>query len=306
MAVPQAFTDFDINAATVALWVFKKSLRPGSAPVFTGRWVQTDEALDGALKQAVIQERARILEVNEYGLLAQNNEDSALRIDGLLTHAGLLTAQMAAEIATKKVRNLKDVQNSDFYAIKLVSGDSILYAVRKTDASWKSKKAVNYLTVLFDDDELTLQEAPSFTVSRHVDFFIIDDDVLMTNKAAFESVLNYKQAHADDFLALQAEPDFSSLFSNIAPLVAFVGTNKLHLRRVCAIRQKGHYRNAAFMDRLRQQHHQFGLVLTFDAQGRIDPTAESCANIIRAFLDHRLTSPFSANVYDVPDTTQIQ
>jgi hypothetical protein len=305
MAVPQAFTDFDINAATVALWVFKKSLRPGAAPVFTGRWVQTDEALDDALKQAVIQERARILEVNDYGLLAQNNEDSALRIDGLLTHAGLLTAQMAAEIAPKKVRNLKDVRNSDFYVIKLVSGDSILYAVRKTDASWKSQKAVNHLTVLFADDELTLQEAPTFSVSRHVDFFIIDDDVLMTNKAAFESVLSYKQAHADDFAALQAEHDFSSLFSDIAPLVTFVGTNKLHLRRVCAIRQKGHYRNAAFMDKLREQHHQFGLLLIFDAQGRIDPTEKSCADIIRAFLDHRLTSPFSENVYDVPDATPV-
>ncbi len=273
--------------------------------MFTGRWVQTDDALDTALKQAVIQERARILEVNEYGLLAQNNEDSALRIDGLLTHAGLLIEQTAAELDAKKVRNLKDVRNSDFYVIKLVSGDSILYAVRKTDASWKSQKAVSYLTVLFADDELTLQQAPSFSVSRYVDFFIIDDDVLMTNKAAFESVLSYKQAHADDFAALQAEQDFSSLFSDIAPLVTFVGTNKLHLRRVCAIRQKGHYRNAAFMDKLRQQHHQFGLLLIFDAHGRIDPTEESCADIIRAFLDHRLTSPFSENVYDVPDATPV-
>ncbi|PDT43822.1 hypothetical protein CO661_32930 [Sinorhizobium fredii] len=118
-------------------------------------------------------------------------------------------------------------------------------------------------------------------------------------------MLSYKQAHADDFAALQAEQDFSSLFSDIAPLVMFVGTNKLHLRRVCAIRQKGHYRNAAFMDKLRQQHHQFGLLLIFDAQGRIDPTERSCADIIRAFLDHRLTSPFSENVYDVPDATPV-
>lgn len=305
MVVPQAFTDFDINSATVALWVFKKSFRPGAAPIFTGRWVQTDAALDAALKEAVVQERARILEVNEYGLLAQNNEDSALRIDGLLTHAGSLTEQMAAELGTKKVRDMRDVQNSDFYAIKLVSGDEILYAVRKADASWKSKKAVNYLTVLFQDDELALQESPSFTVSRHVDFFIIEDDVLMMNKGAFESVLSYKQAHADDFIALQAEEDFSSLFSSIAPLVTFVGTNKLHLRRVCAIRQKGHYRSAAFINRLRHAHHQFGLILNFDAQGRIDPTEDSCADIIRAFLDHRLTSPFSENVYDVPDATPV-
>jgi len=67
-----------------------------------------------------------------------------------------------------------------------------------------------------------------------------------------------------------------------------------------------HYKNATVMDRLRQHHQQFGLVLIFDAQGRIEPTNGTCADIIRAFLDHRLMSPFSQNIYDVPDTTMVQ
>lgn len=305
MPLPQTFTDFDIDGATVALWVFKKSVSKG-LPVFTSHWIETEPKLDAALKQAISQERGRISEMIEYSLLAQNNEHSVLHIDSLVTHAGLVTAQMGAELPAKKVANLKQVRNTDFYVVKLVSGDSVLYAVRKADASWQSKKAVDYLSVLFADDRLTLQESPSFSVSRHVDFFVLGENVLISHKGAFESVLNYKQAHADDFLVLQAEDEFSSLFSTIAPLVAFVGNNKLHLRRACAIREKAHYKNGAFMDRLRQNHQQFGLVLIFDAQGRIEPTDETCADIIRAFLDHRLMSPFSQNIYDVPDTTVVQ
>jgi hypothetical protein len=50
------------------------------------------------------------------------------------------------------------------------------------------------------------------SVSKNVDFFIFGDDILIFEKKAFESVLNYKQAHADDFEALQAENEFSVLF----------------------------------------------------------------------------------------------
>src|SRR5690606_16939635 len=98
---------------------------------------------------------------------------------------------------------------------------------------------------------------------------------------------------------------FFSLFSTLDPLVVFVGTNKLHLRRACAIRQKGHYRDADFMARLRKRHAECGLNLIFDDQGRIVPTPETCADIIRALLDHRLSSLFSQNNYDVPDATVV-
>jgi hypothetical protein len=53
--------------------------------------------------------------------------------------------------------------------------------------------------------------------------------------------------------------NFRSFFSTIVSLVEFVGENKLHLRRVCAIRQKAHYKNAAFMERLRSRHNQYGV-----------------------------------------------
>jgi hypothetical protein len=164
----------------------------------------------------------------------------------------------------------------------------------------------NRLSVIFSDDQLGLNQNPEFNISRDFDFFIVDDDIVIMNKSSFESVLSYKEAHAQDFLILQNESSFSSLFSTLNPLVEFVGSNKLHLRRACAIHQKGHYRDPSFMDRLRQRHGECGLNLVFDHQGRLVPTQENCADIIRALLDHRLSSIFSMNNYDVPDATIVR
>jgi hypothetical protein len=305
MPLPQALQTFDIADATVQVWLFKKSARPEGGTRFTGRWTETDAELDQALKQAVIDKRGGITETSPYSLLAATNDGIALQIDALETHANAITAEAADPLPGRKVTKLKEVQNTKFYVVKLVKDDQVLHAVRKTDVSWQSRKARNYLSVFFADDQLGLNDNPGFNISLDIDFFILGDDVIITNKPAFESVLNYKEAHTEDFLSLQAEAEFASLFSTVEPLVTFVAANKLHLRRACAIRQKGHYRDAGFMSRLQQFHAQCGLNLTFDAQGRLVPTPETCADIVRALLDHRLSSLFSQNHYDVPDATAV-
>lgn len=306
MPIPENFADFDIENAGVTVWLFKKSGgASGATPVFTGRWIATTVDLEVALKEAVAEARDSIEEVNPYGLLAQNNEASVLNIGTLETHADLIVAAAADALPQRKVRNLGHVQNTDFYVIRLTSGPNVLHAVRKTDASWRSNRRGNFIDVMFRDEGLELDVAPQFSLSKYVDFFILDDQILIKEKAKFESIVSYRQAHANDFIELQAEPLFVGLFTNLAPLVTFVGTNKIQLRRICAIRQKAHYQDQAFMDRLRQHHAQYQLNLEFDVNGLIQPTAETCADIITALLDHRLSSVFSENVYDVPDATRV-
>lgn len=306
MPIPQAFADFDIANAGVTVWLFKKSGgAAGGAPTFTGRWIATEENVDSALKTAIAEAREQIDEVNEYGLLAQNNEGSVLGIDTIETYADLIVQRAENPLPQYKIRSLKQVQNTHFYVVRLTSNGQVLHAVRKADASWKTSRRSNYINVLYRDDSLELEAAPEFSLSKYVDFFIFDDRIFIKKKANFESILNYKQAHADDFAALQAEPGFAALFTNLAPLVAFVGANKIQLRRVCAIRHKGHYQDPNFMQRLRQHHAQYQLNLLYNVNGLIDPTPATCSDIITALLDHRLSSAFSQNVYDVPDATQL-
>jgi hypothetical protein len=296
---------FDLDAATVSLWVFKKSAGSGGSSSFKGRWVETTDDLDNALKAAVSDERNRIEEVQEYSLLAQNNEASVLSLTAAETHAGLALSQTAGETAQKKVKSFKDIQNTNFYAIKLVFKNTVIFAIRKADSSWRAKQARTAISVFFADNQLGLDLDPGFNISKSIDFFVVGDDILISNKSHFESILNYKQAHKDDFTALQSEPEFAAVFSSMEILVAHIGENKIHLRRASAIHQKGHYKNNNFMQNLRDRHAQFGLHLQFDEHGKIVPSMETCQDIMQALLDHRLTSAFSNNVYDVPDATNV-
>jgi len=296
---------FDVEGAEVTLWVVKKSTPVGVPPRFTARYVDTAAELDVELKTAMRNEIDRITETQDYGLLAENNESSALLIGTAETHAGLIVDGTVEQTAQNKADTLKKVQNSALYVIKLVSGDMIVRGVRKTDTSWRVRRVVNAVSVVFADMQLGIHASPSLYISRQVDFLVAEELVLVRDKANFESILNYKQAHREDFAELLVEPEFGAVMAETAALEAYVGDNKMQLRRVAAIRQKGHYKDPRFMSNLRRRYKDFHLGIKFGEDGRMVPTPETCRDIMQALLDHRLTSGFSENIYDVPDVTPV-
>jgi len=304
MPALQDLKAFDVANADVHLWVFKKSQRDG-ALVLTGRWIPVSPELATALKDTVNGERERITEVIQYSLLAQNNEASALQIGTADTNAPIIVAAAGDPTDKKKVSKVKDLLNTAFYAIKLIAGGNVLYGVKKTDSSWLTRRQKGVLNVVFSDETLTIDEESRFVISRYLDFFILENDVLVSKKENFESVLNHKKEHIADFIALKAEPQFSGIFSEIGPLESYVSDNKIQLRRASVIKVKGHYKDPAFMQRLRERHVQYKLNLTFDGQGRLVPTEANCPHIFQALLDHRLTSGFSENIYDVQDAANV-
>ncbi|MFV1896676.1 Kiwa anti-phage protein KwaB-like domain-containing protein [Phaeobacter gallaeciensis] len=297
----------NLDVAHVNLWTVKGPVGPISqAPTYPAKWVETTAPLDASLKQIFTEQLELIEEVFAYGLLAQNNEASALSIPADETHVPSLLAAIAAETAPLKVSQTKHLLNTNFYVAKIIVGDDIAYAVKKTAKSWKTKQAHSVRSAIFQDQVLTVDEQPHFELSRSFDFIVFGEDVLILDKGKFESVLRYRQAQQSAFVDLQNEVEFQNLFVDMAPLIAHVGANKIQLRRACAIRDKGHYRDMGFMDRLRANQAEYGLMITFDANGRIIATPETCAQIMTALLDHRLKSGFSTLVYDVQDTTPIQ
>lgn len=306
MAALDDFKNFDVAGGALNLWTFRKSQRQGnSAPTYTGRWVGITSALETALKNSIEAARNKITETIEYDLLAQNNESSALTLTTIETHAGLIVNAAVDELPAKKVGKLKDLQNTTFYSVKIVSGAATLHAVAKANDSWKTKKATGLLSVVFSDDELELEDSPAFSLSKYFDFFILESSVLISDKPAFESLLSFKQAHTDEFTSLTAETEFLNTFSDISEIVSYVGTNKIQLRRAFAIRQKGHYKHTGFMTALRSQYAQAGLTINYDTAGRIVPCAATCPDIFQALLDHRLMSRFSNKNYDVPSTSSV-
>ena len=306
MAALEEFQNFDVQAGALNLWVFRKSQPQGAVhPVYTGHWVGITQALEQALKDAVVAARDQITETLEYSLLEQNNEGSALTLTTLETNAGIFVHAAQNELLNKKARSLNALRNTHFYTVKIVFNGKTLHAVSRANDSWKTKKFTGWLPVTFTDDELELEQEPAFSLSKYFDFFVLDDDVLISHKAHFETLMSYKEAHSQEFADLQADADFASVFTDMADIINFVGSNKMQLRRAFAIKTKGHFRNANFMNALRLHHAQAGLAINFDQAGRIVPTAASCPDIFRALLDHRLMSRFSNMNYDVPSASTV-
>lgn len=305
MALIQKIKNFNIDESSPTLWTFKKQSPKDAPPQFNGHWVDTTDGMNAELKNIVRQQLEHITEEKDYSLLAENNEASVLTITEAETHVGLVKDQFTADLPQRKVKNVKTLFNCTFYVIKLVHNGEILYAVRKTDTSWKSRTATNVITAIFSDKQLELSTDDSFRIQRNIDFFGFDDGLAVRNKSNFESILNYKAAHENDYAEMRVEADFVKVFDDLAQLTAFIGSNKIHLRRMSAIRQKAFYADAAFMENLRKHHKKYGLNIEFDKEGRIVPTEETCRDIIAALLDHRLSSAFSGNIYDVPDATKV-
>ena len=306
MAALENLQAFDFGQASVAFWTFKGPRGPSDGdPAYTGRWVDATDNLDGLLKEIATEQVGHIEEVFEYGLLVENHQTSALSITTEETHAGVIVDECGAETPKKKVRNVKHLRNANFYVAKFVLGDNIIHAVRKTDSGWSTKKLLSARSVFFQDDELDIDDRPHFEISKTIDFFIIGDDILCLSKSRMESILRYKETHKEDFQALQDDADFSDIFVDLGPLVAHVGENKIQLRRVSAIREKGHYKDGEFMTRLREKYAEYGFTIEFDERGRIRATPETCSQIITALLDHRLASGFSERIYDVPSASPV-
>lgn len=296
--------DFDIDSSTVTLWVFKKYSRDGRA-IYSGKWIELSDNLDPAMKAAANAALAGIEEVKEYDILALNHESSALTMPSDETDLPMILDQISDELPEKRVRKLKDIDNAKFYVVKFVTGESVLYGIRKTDDSWRAKKASGIISVIYANDSLELDENKSFNVSKHFDFFVLDGKAFITNKQSFESTLSYRQAHIDSFQALQQEKEFFDVFASIQPLIEYVGSNKIHLRRVCAIQQKGHYKNPIFMQNLRLHHPALNLAIVYDPNGKIVATVDGCRDIFQALLDHRLASRLSDKLYDVQSTEDV-
>jgi hypothetical protein len=295
---------FDIAGADASVWVFKTSTATG-VPKFTGHWIGISDELNLELKEAVAANRAAIVETLEYDLLALNEEGSALTLPTDETYAPLIVAAVANETPARKVKALRHLANSKFYAIKLVSPEGTLLAIRKTDNTWSSKKTAGLIKMVYSDDELDVDNDPTFTVQPFFDFYILDDRIFILSKPRFESVLLYKAGHTGAFQTLIGEPEFTAIFSDVAPINDFVGANKIRLRRAIAIQQKGHYRDQNFMANLRQHHVAMGLNIQFDAQGRIVATPETCRDIFQALLNFRLDSRLSGELFDVQHSEPI-
>ena len=297
------FKNLDIASAELALWVFKKRQGTNGADStvrYKAHWVRTTYAVKEELKFLVQGYQETYIEVEDYSLLAQNNESSFLAISASETIFDQLKQLVDQPEEEHQASGERHLNNAIGYLVRMrLTDGTVLYAVRKTTQNWKTKRSRNLLNLVFREQELDVEENPAFTLERTFDFFVLSGDILTPNKLAFESLLSFKESYRAAFSTLQAEPQFVGIFSDLQPICEYVGSNSIQLRRMAVIQSKGLYRDPTYLTRLRQVNSQRNWNIQFDGNGRIVPTPVTVKAILQVLLDHRLFSELSLESYDV-------
>lgn len=288
---------FDVNNASLSLWVFKKSISQNAN--FTARSVVVTDALKVLLKEIVSSTMERYSEVEPYSLLAQPNEVGCLCLETDETIFSELQDIIDLPVEEKLINNIKQIENSAGYVVRLQVDGEVLYCVRRLAENWSTKKRVSVINTILNGNQLDVVSDQTFSIGKTFDFFATATDILVFNKANFESLLNYKLMYSDSFATLQQDAAFVAAFTNMVPLISHIGTNTMHLRRMAVIQQKNLFADAVYMGRLRHINIQRKWNIQFDAQGRIDPTDDTIRTIMQVLLNHRLRSELSEDDYDV-------
>lgn len=294
---------FDYANASVHLWVFKKST---AAKKFSAFYVQTDLALNNILKGMAEAETTRITEFSPYSYLSETNDNSCLTTPATGSDFPLLKTQVDRPEPECAVQTIKDLKGAEGYVVKFSIGNNIVYAVKRSTATWKTAYPKKFINIIFNNGELSALEDNGFSIERNFDFYCYNATVFIASKRAFEAAMEYRTAYTQAFSTLQLNPQFSSLFTDLQPLVNYVGSNSIQLRRMAAIEQKGVYAQPNFLPNLKTVNITRGWGINFDTTtNKIVACANTAKTIVQVLLDHRLMSEVTSYVYDVPDATQI-
>lgn len=265
----QSFGAFDVAQATASLWVFKKRPATGQMNPFTAVSVVMGDALRDQLKELARSYQASHTIAEVYNLLSQPSEGGFLAISREGTLFPSLQGLVDQPLEECLVKNVKQLNNAAGYVLRLRHGESVIYCVKKANADWATRKKKGMMNIFFTDAGLDIVDSPSFSISRSFDFFVVDENVLMVSKPAFESLLNHKDTYEEAYAALKQEPGFSAAIADFAVFDTFIGRNATHLRRMAVIKARGYYNNPDYMARLREINALRGWGIHFDDQGRI-------------------------------------
>lgn len=292
---------FQIAEALMSFWTIKRKSTGG----FSARSINIDAEIKERLRDVATRSLEGLTEVDDYTLIAQTNEASCLHVGADETVFSDIS-QLVDEAADEEViKKMQDLMNSLAYVVRFYHNGESLYCVKRVGSDWVAKKKKGLNSVVFRENKLTLIEEPTLVIYDNYDFYVVGQDVLVASKKAFETVLQYKMTYTSSLDKLQVEKDFIDVFSDLTPLLEHVGNNTMHLRRMAVIAEKGYYKDAEYMSRLKQVSATQKWNINFNPEGKIVPCAESAKTIMEVLLNHRLFSQLSLTSFVVPSATQI-
>ena len=299
----QLLKNFDFQNSLAHLWIFKQSSTEIKYRAF---YVQADGQLTNQLKEFVTDEVNRIIEQSPYSYISQTNENSCLSILQEETDFNFLKAQVDQIEAEHRAQNVRELKGAKGYVIKFINNGLTIYAVKRSTSTWKTAYKKKYINMIFSNGELSSVEDNSFSIEKNFDFYVLNGAIFISNKRGFESALKHKSSYTQAFLQLQQSQAFNSIFTNIDPIIEYVGSNSIQLRRMAVVEEKGIFSLPNFLPNLQAANLQHGWGINFDnGSNRIIPCEQTIRVIMQVLLDHRLMSQITENIYDVPDAIEV-
>ena len=294
---------FDFTNSIIHLWVFKRST---SAQRFSSFYVQTDQQLNDLLLSVVQGEVGRITEWANYTYLSETNENSCLAAPIVGSDFEFLKGCVDRPEPDCRVRSIKDLKNADGYVVKFTHENQVVYAVKRSASNWKTAYLKTHINILFRNGELSAAEDNGFAIEKNFDFYAFDQTIFIASKRSFESVMEHRASYAQAFVDLRHNAAFSALFTDMQPMIDYVGTNSIQLRRMARIEERSLFNRPGFLDAVQVVSARRGWSLNFDpVTNRLIPCNQTVKTIMQVLLDHRLLSEVTELIYDVPDATQV-
>lgn len=298
-----ALREFDFSNSVAHLWIFKRS---ATQYRFTSFYVQTDQQLNNLLIGVIRGELDRITEWACYTYLAETNENSCLAVPIAGSDFEFLRERVDRPEPDCRIQSIKDLRNAGGYVVKFVRNGQVVYAVKKSTSNWKTSYLKTHINIVFRNGELSAAQDNAFAIEKYFDFYAFEQTLFIVSKRAFESAMEHRASYEEAFVSMQQNPDFSALFTSLHPLIEYVGTNSIQLRRMARIQERSLFTRPGFLAAVQAVSERRGWGLNFDpATNRLVPCDQTVRTIMQVLLDHRLLSEVTDLIYDVPDATEV-
>lgn len=285
--------------ASVAFWVVKRRLAHMEAS-YELRRVDLDTPLSAYLRETfakTLADAANHLE--PYSFVSEDQDEQIYTLELPTTDFERVKTTIDQGLKVPKVKQFGDLLGSWAYVIQLMVGSDILYAWRKISALSSVKKAGFVTPLLFKNATLVgLGEDNIFTIDTRIDFFAHQDSLFILNKKEFESGLNFRarlERARDEVLG---EFGGLGLLSSTDALKKKIGSNLSYLRRLSEIQKNGYYKDAHFMQKLKEANSSNRWNLAFDEAGKIVAEEDKVDLILTLLNNSRLRSLINAEVFD--------
>lgn len=289
----------DLKPWTASMWLVKRRLDVQKAAHYSVLRVDFDKKLQGKLKRTVVERvQGKEYKLDEYDFLTADQDGRLLTINVSDTDFSLIQSEIDKGLVNKKVEQYEDLLDSWAYVVKLVHDGNAVYGVRKINKFTQATKvgAVSYF--LFEDKKLVdLEDKRIFTLDTHIDFFVFDGTMFITNKKEFESAMNFREGMEKNRDSVLAEFANLNAFSDVEPIRRTVGANLHLLRKISAIQKSGYYKDQTFLASLIKLNHSEGWGLVVQ-NGKIVVDDANVELVLTLLNNSRLRSPINQEVFD--------